>query len=380
MRLSEFLRTHSAQILSAWDEFAATVEHTGHSLDQKALRDHAGQILSAVAADLDRPQSDAQQEAKSRGESARRSSADTAAETHADTRIAAGFAIDALITEYRALRASVLRLWSQAQGDAPAEPDTAEQLTRFNEAIDQAISESVARYTEQVNQSASLFMGVLGHDIRNPLGTISLSAELLSRSGEFNAKAVRQILESARRIQGLIDLVVDYSRAQSAAAMPIDTRPGDLAALFRKLVEETRSRHPSHTVLLESKGDFAGEWDERRMGQLLSNLLENAIQYGARTEPVSVRMNGDATQVRLEVHNFGRPIDEANRRRIFEPRTRGTAVDEQRAPNGLGLGLYICREIVKAHHGTLTVESGADAGTSFVVSMPREAAGVSPRT
>jgi hypothetical protein len=105
MRLSEFLQIHSDQILQAWDEFAGTVTHTGQSLDQKALRDHAAQILSTIAADLDRPQSDAQQLAKSRGEAQRNPTVgDSAAETHADARIDAGFAVDAMITEYRALR------------------------------------------------------------------------------------------------------------------------------------------------------------------------------------------------------------------------------------------------------------------------------------
>ena len=224
MRLSEFLRTHAEEILQAWDEFASTVTHTGKALDQKALRDHAGQILAAIARDLERPQSDAEQEAKSRGEARRDASkGDTAAETHADTRIQAGFAIDAMITEYRALRASVLRLWAE-QADAAGAEDLRE-LTRFNEAIDQAIAESVTRYTEQVNESANLFMGVLGHDLRNPLGTIILSAELLKRSQQPNPKAVQQIVNGAARIRGLIELMVDYSRAQSMAPMPIAKRP-----------------------------------------------------------------------------------------------------------------------------------------------------------
>jgi hypothetical protein len=115
MRLSHFLRTHSEQILLAWDEFAATVSHSGKPMDQKALRDHAAQILSAIADDLDLPQTAAEQVAKSRGEAEREpGSADTAAETHADTRIVAGFGIDAMLTEYRALRASVLSMWAKA--------------------------------------------------------------------------------------------------------------------------------------------------------------------------------------------------------------------------------------------------------------------------
>src|SRR5215218_7020751 len=116
MRLSDFIREHAEEILATWDEFAATVPHSGKELDPKALRDHASQILLAIAADLEQPQSVAQQIAKSRGEASRDTeSDDTAAETHADTRIIAGFAIDAMLTEYRALRASVLRLWAASK-------------------------------------------------------------------------------------------------------------------------------------------------------------------------------------------------------------------------------------------------------------------------
>src|SRR3954468_3829619 len=224
MRLSDFLRANSGQILAAWDEFAATVVHDGKTMDQKALRDHAGQILRAIADDLDAPQSAAEQIAKSRGEGDRATGAgDTAAETHADTRIVAGFGIDAMLTEYRALRASVLRMWAAARGDQ-AGADEMQQLTRFNEAIDQAITESVARYTEQVDRSTNLFMGMLGHDIRNPLGTIRMSAELMTRTGVLTPRAAEPIVNAAKRIQGIVELIVDFSRAQSATVMPVNLR------------------------------------------------------------------------------------------------------------------------------------------------------------
>lgn len=371
MRLSEFLRSHSEQILAAWDEFAATVTHTGKSLDQKALRDHAAQILATIAADLEKPQTDAEQLAKSRGLAERSAaSGDTAAETHADTRIQSGFAIDAMITEYRALRASVLRLWA-ASKDATAQTDELEQLTRFNEAIDQAMSESVSRYTEQVNRSADLFMGIVGHDIRNPLGTIQLATDLLVRSGQVSAKAAAPIVNGAKRIQGIIELIVDFSRARFDGVMPIKRVAGNLEQQFRAVVDETRVRHPSTPVHIAATGNFDGAWDEGRMGQLLSNLLENAISYGTRDAPVSVTMTASNGEVRFAVHNFGPAIAPQDRERIFEPRSRGSAVDEERAPMGLGLGLYICREIVRAHHGTLSLRSEPHEGTTFSVSLPR---------
>jgi signal transduction histidine kinase len=371
MRLSDFIRTHAEQILVAWDDFAATVPHSGEDLDQKALRDHAGQILLAIAEDLDQPQSAAEQVAKSRGETSRdESSGDTAAETHADTRIVAGFAIDAMLTEYRALRASVLRLWDAANGNE-TRFDELEQLMRFNEAIDQAITESVARYTEQMRRKTNLFMGMLGHDIRNPLGTIVMSAEVLVRSGQLQRKSVDPIVNSARRINSIVELIVDFSRAQASAVMPINPAASDLAPLFESVVAETQVRHPSTQFVLHAEGDLAGVWDEQRLAQLLSNLLENAVLYGAAGRPVTISLKSEGANLAFSVHNFGTAIPARDRERIFEPHSRGTAPLGTRAANGLGLGLYICREIMRAHNGSLSVRSTNDEGTTFVARIPR---------
>lgn len=372
MRLSDFIREHADQILATWDEFAATVAHSGKALDHTALRDHAAQILLAIAADLEQPQSDAQQLAKSRGEASRDAQADdTAAETHADTRIVAGFAIDAMLTEYRALRASVLRLWAASKGDE-THADELEQLMRFNEAVDQAITESVARYTEQVRRYTNLFMGMLGHDIRNPLGTITMSAELLVRSGQLQRKAADPIVNGARRIQGIVELIVDFSRAQSNGVMPITPKASNLRSLIDSVLAETQVRHPSTTFTLRAEGDLEGVWDEARLAQLLSNLLENAVSYGARGEPIAVTLSGEGANVTLSVHNFGKVIPAHDRERIFEPRSRGSTLDERRAPKGLGLGLYICREIMRAHSGSLSVRSTAQDGTTFLARFPKQ--------
>jgi signal transduction histidine kinase len=377
MRLSDFIRQHADQILATWDEFASTVAHSGKVLDQKALRDHAVQNLLAIAADLERPQSDAQQIAKSRGEASRDEQADdTAAETHADTRIVAGFAIDAMLTEYRALRASVLRLWAASKGDE-THADELEQLMRFNEAVDQAIAESVARYTEQVQRYTNLFMGMLGHDIRNPLGTITMSAESLVLSGQLQRKAAAPIVNGARRIQSIVELIVDFSRAQANGVMPIAPKASNLRLLFEGVLAETRVRHPSIQFTLQADGDLEGVWDDARMAQLLSNLLENAALYGARGDPVAVTLAGEGPNVTFNVHNFGNVIPSHDRERIFEPHSRGSPLDEKRAPKGLGLGLYICREIMRAHMGTLSVRSTTQEGTTFMARLPRGQSGPS---
>lgn len=365
-----FLRDNAQEILHAWDDFAATVKHEGMELDLKGLRDHAAEILETIADDMDRPQSDSAQVAKSRGEAVGiAGAADTAAETHAETRIDAGFAIGAMITEYRALRASVLRLWSLRWQEA--ELRDIEQITRFNEAIDQAIAESVSRYTLQTKRASDLFIGVLGHDIRNPLGTIVMATEYLVRSGKLEEASAAPIRKSVERIRILTEQVVDVTRGQTGRAMPIERASLDLADVAADIVIETRTRHPDANLQLElEQGSFAGSWDRGRMGQLFSNLLANAVQYGARGEPIVVRLGRSGDVVTAEVRNRGRVIPVEDRRWIFDALARGTTGHEDRRPEGLGLGLYICKEIALAHGGSVDVRSDATEGTRFVVTLP----------
>jgi signal transduction histidine kinase len=378
-RLGEFIGAHSAEILLAWDEFAATVSHGGQPLDQVTLRDHAAEILSTIAHDLGQPQSSAEQDAKGKGQ-APRSLLPTPAETHADFRMVAGFAVEAMITEYRALRASVLKIWSRHGGAVT--PQDMTDLTRFNEAIDQAIAESVARYAQQTKRATDLFIGILGHDIRNPLGTIAISAEYLVRSGQLAPRAAAPIMNATVRIRSIIEQVVDFTRAQADGVMPILRLPGNLADQVAKVIQETQVRHPSRTLRLESSGDFLGSWDEGRLGQLVSNLLANAILYGSPNSEVRVCMSATPQHVHLSVHNDGPAIPEADRERIFQPLERGLRGQKgpEHVPTGLGLGLYICQEIVRAHGGRIQVESSEEAGTTFSVSLPRggEACAVVP--
>lgn len=370
-RLAEFLSLHSGEILEAWDEFAATVQHDGKALDAAALRDHAAEILRTIALDLSKPQSAAQQDAKGKGLGPR-DHKPTPAETHADFRMIAGFAVDAMITEYRALRASVLKIWIRHGGGAA--PEDLTDLTRFNEAIDQSIAESVGRYTRQTSRATDLFIGILGHDIRNPLGTILNSAEVLVRTGQLTEKAAAPIRNAARRIQAIIEQVVDFTRAQSEGVMPLVRGPGNLSVQLAKVVQETQVSHPRRSIRFEASGDFEGSWDEGRMGQLLSNLLGNALLYGNRDSEVTVRLWSTPAECCFSVHNFGPAIPVEERERIFQPLERGLRQYEgrpQREATGLGLGLYICREIVRSHGGLLVLDSAAGTGTTFTVTLPR---------
>lgn len=369
--LSNFILENVAAILVEWEQFARTIPAAA-AMDTAALRDHAEAILKAIAHDIAQPQSDAQQKAKSQGKGSVERT-DSAAETHSGVRHAEGFSLNDMVSEYRALRASVIRLWIHDMSSA--DRDTLYQLTRFNEAMDQALSESIARYSSQLDRSRELFLGVLGHDLRTPLGAILNSAEYLLLSNALSGvqtKAVSLISGSGKRLQAMISDLLDVARTRLGAALPLAPKQLDLLPVCRQVLDEENAHHPDHEIRFSTAGDLQGMWDEARLSQMLSNLVENAIRHGAADKPVTVTASGEADHVALQVHNEGVPIPQAARARIFEPLTQAEPDPiDQRKAGGLGLGLYIARAIAQAHGGTIEVESSREQGTTFTARLPR---------
>ena len=367
MTLSEFIIRNMELILGEWEKFARSIP-AAENMDKKALRDHAEKILKAFARDLVQSQSAAQQSAKSKGRAPEPlCKDDTAATSHGTDRFAEGFDLKALVSEYRALRATVVRLWTPEV----CSEDRETQLSRFNEAVDQALHESVLRYSDEVNRARELFLGVVGHDLRTPLGAIVHSAQYLlltnGLSGE-QIKATAVIQKSATRIQKMLSDLLDVTRTRLGGTLPIELKPMDLSRTGKHVTEEAHAFHPNRTVVFNSTGDCRGTWDETRLYQLLSNLVENAIRHGATEKPVKVEAVGTADEVQIAVHNDGVPIPQSEIRRIFEPMRQ--AEDRPNRAEGLGLGLYIARAIATAHHGAIDVDSTEETGTTFTVRLP----------
>ena len=202
-RLPSFIRNNTAEIVSEWEAFARTLVPSADGMSPHALRDHIHQILTFVTLDMASYQTVIEQKQKSRGEK-KQTQPVTAAQTHAAVRFAGGFDIGQMASEYRALRASVLKLWTNT-GPALDAVDIAHMI-RFNEAIDQELAESVNFYTNRVAHSRELVVGILGHDLRSPLQAITLSTELSLHMGQLNERQTmlsRKVLESAHRMNGL---------------------------------------------------------------------------------------------------------------------------------------------------------------------------------
>ena len=374
MRLADFILAEREAILHEWEAFARTCTPASATMNVDALRDHADQMLLVIAADLRAPQDRREQSEKSKGQAPSDESIDsTAAEEHGAGRAESGFTVEQMVAEYRALRASVIRLWTQPQGKLRSED--IEDLTRFNEAIDQALAESVTRYAEDLQQSKEIFLGILGHDMRTPLGAIYTSARFMLDLGDLDEPyrtLTDRIASSASRTVKMVGDLLDFTRGRLGGGIPVVRTPVNLARVLRDVVDEIFAAHPDCTIEVDTRGEQAGEWDRDRLSQALSNLIGNAVQHGTVGSPVTVKLHGDGHQVTISVHNFGMAIRPDQLDGIFNPMKESTSSRLASSPTGsLGLGLYIAERIISAHEGRIEVDSAEGSGTTFTIRLPR---------
>ena len=232
IRLADFILQDMESILAEWEAFAATHIQAAASMGGLALRDHAPDILRAIVLDLNTYQSAFEQDQKSKGNAPPPLDAsNTAAQAHAVLRAQSGFSIVQATAEYRALRASVLRLWRAAWGESPTGYFLAmEDVQRFNEAIDQALIESVTFFTQEVDRTRDLFLAVICHDLRNPLMAILSSNQVLFKLGLDGraAEAIERVRRGGARVKQLLDDLLDYNRAALGKGIPIAAAETDL--------------------------------------------------------------------------------------------------------------------------------------------------------
>jgi signal transduction histidine kinase len=369
VRLADFILSDMEAIVASWEAFARTLPAAG-GMEASALRDHAEPILQAIAADLKTAQTPQQQRDKSHGLAQPLNAYETAAQTHAVLRARSGFDIKQLAAEYRALRTSVLTLWFE-RSPARAVTDF-DDVIRFNEAIDQALAESVDFFTFKVDQSRNLMLGMLGHDLRSPLQAIQLTAKLLAalNAGEKVSRAADRLITSGARMQQLVDDLLDFNRLQLGLRMRITTAASELEAIARQEIQELRAAYPQREVELQCHGETLGAWDVKRVQQLLSNLVVNALTHGTPDTAVKVLLTSDPKEVRIKVTNHGLVIDPVLLSEILRPLQRGALEAELAANDGLGLGLFIASEVAKGHGGRIEVESSGTE-TVFTAVLPR---------
>jgi signal transduction histidine kinase len=214
------------------------------------------------------------------------------------------------------------------------------------------------------------FIGILGHDLRSPLTAIVASAGLLLRQRDLpqaSLAAAARITSSAERMARMISDLLDFTQARLGGGLAVVRKPCDLREVAQAVIDEVKAANPGCKISLGAQGNTAGQFDPDRVAQLLSNLLQNALQYCSPGEPVEVAMRGSDGSVEIAVSNSGAAISAAERALLFDPFRRGRQSSEHR---GLGLGLFIVQQIARAHGGDVGVES-AEGRTTFGALLQR---------
>jgi signal transduction histidine kinase len=369
MMLSKFIVQNLEQILEAWESFARRLLPATEGMDAEALRDHGKQILEAVARDMETPQTDEQQFRKSVGLSDEGS--ESAASIHGSLRQESDFTMMQLAAEYRALRATVLRLWVPQIDDLGTALD---DIIRFNEAIDQALAESIVTFTGRTARARDMFIAMLGHDLRAPLATMATAGHMLGHprlSADRAAELGARISRGASLMSKMVDDLADYTRTQLGNGLPLSRRHLDLRDTCAWALDDARSLHPEVDFDFRADGDLRGSFDGVRLHRLLTNLLGNACQHGQKGSPVVLQAARQEDDIVVTVTNHGNVIPPDSLKAIFEPMVQ-LAVTEGEAVSAtsMGLGLFISRIIVEAHGGDISVMSAEAPGTTFTVRLP----------
>ncbi|GAB6061265.1 sensor histidine kinase [Desulfonatronum parangueonense] len=387
-RLADYIRAEMELILQDWEVFAKTIFHA-QNMDQKGLRDHAKGMLLDIADDLDTSQSESEQSAKSKGYGAygRGDGQISSADLHGAERHGSGFSVKDTISEFRALRASVVLHWTRAH---PTLTDQKlEDLTRFHEAIDQALAESMDHYSsvkEMVIQQKNLkleqtiiekdkFFSIIAHDLKSPMaGYLALTKMLSEKFSSLPLKDLRkmasQLAQSSENMYNLLENLLEWSLMQRDM-MPFKPKTFFLIDPVKRNFElfeaATQDKEITlHSEVAEETTVFA---DKLMLDTVIRNLLSNAIKFsrdGGKID-VSSTINGHMLTVAVRDNGIGIPPETLKDLFVLDRKNskRGTAGEQ-----GTGLGLLLCKEFTQKHGGRIWAESKHGEGSTFYFSLP----------
>jgi PAS domain S-box-containing protein len=244
-----------------------------------------------------------------------------------------------------------------------------------------AVERAALAEKSRVQEFQERFLAILGHDLRNPLAAIDMGTGILRQLVTDPAanRVLDRMRSSSSRMTRMIEQILDLTRSRLAGHLEVHPEPLDLLSTLTSIVEEMRTAFPARTIELSSP-QLSGSWDRDRLEQVFSNLISNAILHGDPAAPVTIRASADDGAAQVSVHNAGPPIPPSIQPTLFDPFRRGERESRTAKTAGLGLGLYISNEIVRAHGGTIGIQSTAAEGTTFRVTLPLEQAGAIEET
>jgi signal transduction histidine kinase len=400
MRLPDFILANTEAILVEWEAFARRVwpdRLASAGIDPSKFRDHAEDILRATIRDMRSPQTAQEGSDKSRGDGVNGEELDQVSGVHGSVRVTDGYELWAVVAEYRALRASVIRLWSESE-PTPDRRDLVD-LTRFNESIDQSLTEAVRSYTaviernretllsseqsarrdaESANRAKDAFLATLSHEMRTPLNAILGWVHILRAKGcseKLLAEGMEVIERNSNMQAQLIQDLLDVSGIVSGK-MRLEMRHCDLRDSINAGVDAVRpaamARNIDIDVQLEPRAGQAF-CDSERFQQIVWNLVSNAIKFTPMGGRVQVTLVRERSDFKLSVSDNGQGIDPEMLPSVFD-RFRQVDSSTRRRRGGLGLGLSIAKHLAEMHGGTIDAHSGGEnQGSTFTVRIPVQA-------
>lgn len=370
-RLADFIEANSPTIVDRAAQVAASFSLLDPQPVNGHLREHLPVILEAIAQDLRTAQSDAEAVHRAQTPVLAAHQPETVTGAYARLRAQSGFTLEQVFAEYRALRESVLTLWSDS---SPPDEHALKDMARFNQAIDQALAESIANFSAESEGWRNVFLGTLAHDLRGPLSVNLLTAELLTRIISEDAPAaplIERLRRSGARMKSLLDDLLDYSKASLGGGLRIVPTYVDLDPELQDELDLLRPLFPEHEVSYQSSGSTTGLFDSSRIREAMANLVINAAKHGDENGPIRVTLAGDAAATTLSVENSGPVVPDHTMSALFMPFGHfREGPDSNPEADSLGLGLFIVRQIAVAHGGTVAATS-VGGRTLFTMRLPR---------
>ncbi|WP_437597969.1 ATP-binding protein [Sorangium sp. So ce590] len=374
-RVTVLLRERKDELLREWTSRLRNDPKIpqASALNEEELKDYTPKLLDDLIDSL----SQSARAGKAGGASGQEIGSSDAAKVHVSHRLAQRYTLAEELRELSVLRSLIVDICARESVILGGEEADLVHATLDEVMITAAVELERASSAELRRDVVlrELFIAVLGHDLRNPLAAIQFAtASLLKREDVTAAVArvVQRIAASNDRAARMVEDMLDLTRIRAHDGLPIEPKPVDLGSICEQVVAELESSHPEHTLHFKARGDALGTWDPGRIGQLMSNLIGNAVDYSPPEEPVQVELRGQKKAVVFEVNNRGIPIPPELLPVIFDPFRRGEQRHEDlRRSKGLGLGLFIAKAIIDAHGGSIQVTSTQEEGTTFRVTLPR---------
>ena len=350
--VAEALRRNKDRIVERWEREARAELPALARLSRTALLDHAFELLLGLAAWIEGDTAQAQRgfEALVQG--------------HALQRLGYAVGLETLMREYGKLRFVIL-------SELLTEALPPESMLLLHEGFDRAISAAIDRYAQRREEVRARFISILGHDLRDPLSTVKISADLLGRGvagPDEQQPIVARIGRACDRMQRMIEEVLDFARGHLGGGIPANPSLNAMSEICRHVVDEVAGANPERKIEITTRGDLRGAFDRDRVSQAIGNLVGNAIDHTHGSVEVTAFESEDRTQVITTVTSHGVAIPQDVQRRIFDPFARG---DDPLSRRGLGLGLYIAQQIALAHGATIDLTTDEHA-TTFTIVWPRD--------